>query len=86
MVASGLGQPAKPNKIQVTDETRTIQFEGGGYIVESYGYFPANAPRYSIIISTHKERLPMSGGLIAGGVLKQIIEYIITYSEHFNLR
>ena len=86
VVTDGLGQPAKSNKIQVAGETGTIQFEDGSYIVEFCGYFPANAPQYSIIVSIHKERLPVSGGLIAGDVFRQITEYIITYNKlEFNL-
>ena len=84
VVTDGLGQPAKSNKIQVAGETGTIQFEDGIYIVEFCGYFPANAPQYSIIVSIHKERLPVSGGLIAGDVFRQITEYIITYNKYFN--
>ena len=84
MVTDGLGQSAKSNKTQVAGETGTIQFEDGSYIVEFCGYFPANAPQYSIIVSIHKERLPVSGGLIAGDVFRQITEYIITYNKYFN--
>ena len=84
VVTDGLGQSAKSNKIQVAGETGTIQFEDGSYIVEFCGYFPANAPQYSIIVSIHKERLPASGGLIAGDVFRQITEYIITYNKYFN--
>ena len=84
VVTDGLGQPAKSNKIQVAGETGTIQFEDGSYIVEFCGYFPANAPQYSIIVSIHKERLPVSGGLIAGDVFRQITEYIIIYNKYFN--
>ena len=77
VVTDGLGQPAKSNKIQVAGETGTIQFEDGSYIVEFCGYFPANAPQYSIIVSIHKERLPVSGGLIAGDVFRQIVNHMI---------
>ena len=81
VVTDGLGQPAKSNKIQVAGETGTIQFEDGSYIVEFCGYFPANAPQYSIIVSIHKERLPVSGGLIAGDVFRHdrmiIIDHIV---------
>ena len=76
VVTDGLGQPAKSNKIQVAGETGTIQFEDGSYIVEFCGYFPANAPQYSIIVSIHKERLPASGGLMAGDVFRQIVDYM----------
>ena len=84
VVTDGLGQPAKSNKIQVAGETGTIQFEDGSYIVEFCGYFPANAPQYSIIVSIHKDGLPASGGLMAGDVFKQITEYIFTYNKYFN--
>ena len=62
VVTDGLGQPAKSDKTQVAGETGTIQLEDGSYIVECCGYFPANAPQYSIIVSIHKKELPASGG------------------------
>lgn len=84
VVTDGLGQPAKSDKVQIAGETGTIQLEDGSYIVEFCGYFPANAPQYSIIVSIHKERLPASGGLMAGDVFRQITEYISTYNKYFN--
>ena len=76
VVTDGLGQPTKSDKIQIAGETGTVQLENGNYIVEFCGYFPANAPQYSIIVSIHKDGLPASGGLMAGDVFKQITEYI----------
>ena len=84
VVTDGLGQPAKSDKIQITGETGTVQLEDGSYIVEFCGYFPANAPQYSIIVSIHKDGLPASGGLMAGDVFKQITEYIFIYNKYFN--
>ena len=84
VVTDGLGQPAKSDKIQIAGETGTVQLEDGSYIVEFCGYFPANAPQYSIIVSIHKDGLPASGGLMAGDVFKQITEYIFTYNKYFN--
>ena len=84
VVTDGLGQPAKSDKVQIAGETGTVQFEDGSYIVEFCGYFPANAPQYSIIVSIHKDRLPASGGLMAGDVFKQITEYIFIYNKYFN--
>ena len=80
VVTDGLGQPAKSNKTQVAGETGTVQLEDGSYIVEFCGYFPTDAPQYSIIVSIHKEGLPASGGLMAGDVFRQITEYISTYT------
>ena len=76
VVTDGLGQPAKSDKIQIAGETGTVQLEDGSYIVEFCGYFPANAPQYSIIVSIHKEGLPVSGGLMAGDVFRQMVDYI----------
>ena len=84
VVTDGLGQPAKSNKTQVAGETGTVQLEDGSYIVEFCGYFPTDAPQYSIIVSIHKEGLPASGGLMAGDVFRQITEYISTYNKYFN--
>ena len=84
VVADGLGQPAKSDKVQIAGETGTVQLEDGSYIVEFCGYFPTNVPQYSIIVSIHKERLPTSGGLMAGDVFRQITEYISTYNKYFN--
>ena len=76
VVTDGLGQPAKSNKTQVAGETGTVQLEDGSYIVEFCGYFPTDAPQYSIIVSIHKEGLPASGGLMAGDVFRQIVDYM----------
>ena len=76
VVTDGLGQPTKSDKIQIAGETGTVQLENGNYIVEFCGYFPANAPQYSIIVSIHKDGLPASGGLMAGDVFRQIVDYI----------
>lgn len=84
VVTDGLGQPAKSDKVQVAGKTGTVQLEDGSYIVEFCGYFPANAPQYSIIVSIHKKELPASGGLMAGDVFSQITEYISTYNKYFN--
>ena len=77
VVTDGLGQPAKSDKVQIAGESGTVQLEDGSYIVEFCGYFPANAPQYSIIVSIHKDELPASGGLMAGDVFKQIVNNII---------
>lgn len=76
VVTDGLGQPAKSDKVQVAGETGTVQLEDGSYIVEFCGYFPTNVPQYSIIVSIHKEELPASGGIMAGDVFRQIVDYI----------
>lgn len=76
VVTDGLGQPAKSNKVQVAGYTGTVQLEDGSYIAEFCGYFPADNPQHSIIVSIHKKRLPASGGLTAGDVFRQIADYM----------
>lgn len=84
VVTDGLGQPAKSDEVQVAGNIGTVQLGDGSYIVEFCGYFPADAPQYSAIISIHKKELPASGGLMAGDVFSQITEYIFTYNKYFN--
>lgn len=79
VVTDGLGQPAKSDKVQVAGKTGTVQLEDGSYKLEFCGYFPADAPQYSIIVSIHKEGLPASGGLMAGDVFRQIVDTLITH-------
>ena len=43
------------------------------------GYFPADAPRYSIIVSMNKLGLPASGGGMAGVVFHNIVEWMIAH-------
>ena len=79
-VTDGLGQPAKSDKTTVAGKQGTIivSTDDGNtmYAVEFCGYFPANAPQYSIIVSIHKDGLPASGGLMAGDVFRQIVDYM----------
>ena len=49
------------------------------YLVSFCGYFPAEAPKYSCIVSIQKPGLPASGGLMA--VLQQI-ENVKSSPEH----
>ena len=78
-ITDGLGQPAKSDKVLVAgmqgtsslsiNEDRTKDM----YAVEFCGYFPANNPKYSIIVSINKAGLPASGELMAGDVFKKIV-------------
>lgn len=76
VVTDGLGQPAKSDNVKVAGKNGTIQLTDGSYIVEFCGYFPADNPQYSIIVSIHKEGLPISSGLMAGDVFRQIADYM----------
>ena len=75
-VSNGLAKPAQSDKVKVAGATGTIQLPNGEYAVEFCGYFPADNPKYSIIVSINKKGLPASGGLIASDVFRQIIDII----------
>lgn len=76
-VTDGLAKPAQSDKVKVAGAPGTIQLSNDEYAVEFCGYFPADNPKYSIIVSINKKGLPASGGLIAGDVFRQITYYII---------
>lgn len=77
-ITDGLGQPAKSDKTTVAGKQGTIvvSTDNGNtvYSVEFCGYFPANNPKYSIIVSINKTGLPASGGLMAGDVFRQFVD------------
>lgn len=75
-VSDGLAKPAQSDKVRVAGATGTVQLSNDEYAVEFCGYFPADNPKYSIIVSINKKGLPASGGLIAGDVFRQIVDYI----------
>lgn len=60
--------------IRVAGATGTARFIDDSYAVEFCGYFPADNPKYSIIVSINKKEIPASGGLMAGDVFKQIVD------------
>ena len=73
-VSNGLAKPAQSDKVKVAGATGTIQLPNGEYAVEFCGYFPADNPKYSVIVTINKKGLPASGGLMAGDVFRQIID------------
>ena len=79
-ITDGLGQQASSDKVEVAGFSgrRTISDENPEiYAVEFIGYFPANEPKYSIIISMNKVGLPASGALMAGSIFREIVDCII---------
>jgi cell division protein FtsI (penicillin-binding protein 3) len=76
-----LGKQASSDKVEVAgfsgrSTLSTKNPEGIEYAVEFIGYFPADTPKYSIIVSMNKKGLPASGGLMAGSVFKDIVEVL----------
>ena len=81
-VTDGLGKTASSDKIEVAGLSgrRVISKENPEkieYAVEFIGYFPADKPEYSIIVTMNKIGYPASGGYMSGSVFKGIVDYMI---------
>jgi cell division protein FtsI (penicillin-binding protein 3) len=90
VVSQGLGRKAGTPILRVAGKTGTSQVneydyynEVGTPLVEYQlafcGYFPADAPKYSMIVSMNKLGLPASGGGMAGALFHEISEWMITH-------
>ena len=85
VVSQGLGRKAGSLIIRVAGKTGTSQvgeYEFGEdtyvteYQVSFCGYFPADKPKYSMIVSINKLGLPASGGGMAGTLFHDISEWM----------
>ena len=85
VVSEGLAKPAGSKQFHVSGKTGTAQISQGAagyktgktnYLVSFCGYFPSEAPKYSMIVSIQKSGLPASGGLMAGSVFSKIAERV----------
>ena len=83
VVSRGLGRKAGTPLLWVAGKTATSEVDGLYDYLEFQlafcGFFPANAPKYSIIVSLNKLGLPASGGGMAGVVFHDIMEWMITH-------
>ena len=85
VVSQGLGNKAGSDRIKVAGKTGTSQvneyYEGDNTVSEYQmafcGFFPADAPKYSMIVSMNKLGLPASGGGMAGTLFHDISEWMI---------
>lgn len=92
VVSEGLAKPAGSKQFSVSGKTGTAQISKGSagykagrmnYLVSFCGFFPSEAPKYSMIVSIQKPGLPASGGLMAGSVFGKIAERI--YAKNLRL-
>lgn len=75
-VTDGLGMKANTDKTEIAGISGTTRQEDGSYMAEFCGYFHFKNPKYSIIVTIHKKDIPVSGGAMAGSVLREIAEYL----------
>ena len=86
VVTDGLAKAAGSDQFAVAGKTGTAQISQGKdgyrsgkreYLVSFCGFFPAEAPQYSCIVSIRKPAAGgASGGLMAGSVFKKIAERV----------
>ena len=95
VVGEGLAKPAGSKQFHVSGKTGTAQISQGAagyktgrtnYLVSFCGYFPSEAPKYSMIVSIQKPGLPASGGLMAGSVFSKIAERVDAKNLRFDIR
>ena len=85
VVGEGLAKPAGSKQFHVSGKTGTAQISQGAagykagvtnYLVSFCGYFPSEAPKYSMIVSIQKPGPTASGSLMAGSVFSKIAERV----------
>ena len=89
VVSQGLGKRAGSEHVKVAGKTGRSNvneyYDGENTVTEYHiafcGYFPADAPKYSMIVSMNKLGLPASGGLMAGVLFHDIVEWMITHDR-----
>ena len=88
VVSQGLGRKAGTPLFQVAGKQGTSQvgeYDMGEdiyvneYQVSFCGYFPADFPKFSMIVSINKLGLPASGGGMAGTLFYYITEWMVTH-------
>lgn len=88
VVSQGLGRKAGTPLLRVAGKQGTSIIGENDFgeekIVDEYqvafcGYFPADYPKYSMIVSINKLGLPASGGGMAGSLFYYILEWMITH-------
>ena len=88
VVSQGLGRRAGTPIMGVAGKTGTSQVREYEFGEENYvneyqlafcGYFPADEPMYSMIVSMNKMGLPASGGGMAGPVFRAILEQMFIH-------
>lgn len=75
VVSKGLAKRAMSDK--VAGMNGTIRNEDSTLTADFCGYFPADKPRYTILVSVHRKELPAAGGRMAGSIFKEIAEMVM---------
>lgn len=80
VVTEGTGKAVGSESFQIAGKTGTAQIAAGGrysgYYVSFCGYFPAEKPLYTCFVGIRRPHGSPSGGLMPGGVFKQVAEEV----------
>ena len=77
VVSKGLAKRAMSDKVKVAGMNGTIRNEDCTLTAEFCGYFPADKPKYTMLVSVHRKELPAAGGRMAGSIFKEIAEMMM---------
>ena len=80
-VKDGLGRLAMSDKFAVAGMSGTISNGDGTLTADFCGYFPAEKPAYTVLVSVHRKDLPASGGAMAGTIFKEIAELLHRHKD-----
>lgn len=84
---TGLGRQAKSDNFLVAGKTGTAQIalggqlRGGGHQLSFCGFFPADAPKYTCIVSIQTRGGLISGGGVAGVVFGEIAKRVMARDD-----
>lgn len=92
---TGTGRGLRNSYFKIAGKTGTAQiasgaggYQRGMYLASFAGYFPADNPKYSIIVTFNNPRGAYYGGSVAGPVFKEIAEKIyasqVTVEENYD--
>lgn len=76
VVSKGLAKCAMSDKVKVAGMNGTIRNEDSTLTADFCGYFPADKPKYTILVSVHRKEVPAAGGRMAGAIFREIAEFI----------
>ena len=76
VITEGLGKRAMSDKVKVAGMNGAIYNEDSTLTADFCGYFPADKPKYTVLVSVHRKERPAAGGRMAGAVFKEIAEYL----------
>lgn len=75
-VTDGLSSKANSDKVAIAGLAGSMQEDDGTYWLECCGFFPAENPQYTVIVTLCKDELPASGSGMAAPIFKEIAELL----------